>query len=192
MARHSTREHLIDSGLNTLYRQGFNGSGVQEITAAAGVPKGSFYNHFESKEAFALEVLERFWQGGDHRRALLTDKDVDPVERLRRHFRSLSDAIVRYDIHAGCLIGNFSSELPSQSDLVRERLTKIYADWTKGVETCVDEAKQSGRLRPDLSSADVASFLVNAWEGAVLRAKVERSRAPLDQMDRTAFPAFFT
>lgn len=192
MPRHNVREQLVDAGLHTLYRQGFNGSGVQDITAAAGVPKGSFYNHFESKEAFALEVLERFWLSGDNRRSLLADTQTDPVERLRRHFKALSDAVVRYDVHAGCLIGNFSTELSGQSEPVRDRLIRIYADWTKGVEACVQEAADAGSLRAGLSPGDVAAFLINAWEGAVMRAKVERSRLPLDQMNSVAFAALFS
>ncbi|ARB31325.1 TetR/AcrR family transcriptional regulator [Pseudomonas tolaasii] len=79
MARHSVRKQLIDAGLETLHLSGFNGCAVQDITRAAGVPKGSFYNHFESKEALALFVLERFWEGGAERRARLLDPSVDPV-----------------------------------------------------------------------------------------------------------------
>jgi TetR/AcrR family transcriptional regulator, transcriptional repressor for nem operon len=94
MPRSSAREQLIEAGLQTLHLHGFNGCGVRDITDAAGVPKGSFYNHLESKEALALQTLERFWQKGTGWRALLSDTNVDPVERLRRHFRALADAVV--------------------------------------------------------------------------------------------------
>jgi len=59
MPRPNVREKIIDAGLKVLIEKGFNGCGVQDITAAAGVPKGSFYNHFESKEALGGEVVER-------------------------------------------------------------------------------------------------------------------------------------
>ena len=192
MRRHNVREQLIEAGFRTLYSRGFNGCGAQEITDAAGVPKGTFYNHFESKEAFALQVLERFWEIGANRRALLSDTEMNPVERLRRHFHDLSEAIIRHGLDAGCLIGNFSAELPSQSHAMRSRLFEIYTSWTHALELAVGDAESAGRLRRGIPPDDVASFLVNAWEGAVLRSKVEQTRLLLDQFERVVFTSLFT
>lgn len=192
MARPSVREQLIEAGVKTLHQRGFNGCGVQDITDAAGVPKGSFYNHFESKEALALEALERFWQGGAGRRAVLCDEALDPVERLRRYFRGLSDALARGKFERGCMIGNFSTELSGQSKEVRERLAAIYAEWSREIETCIREADKAGRVTAHLPAPAVASFLLNAWEGAVLRSKVEHDRSPLDHFDRVVFTTLFS
>jgi TetR/AcrR family transcriptional repressor of nem operon len=191
MPRASVREQLIEAGLQTLHLHGFNGSGVQDITHAAGVPKGSFYNHFESKEALALEALERFWQNGAGRRALLSDASVEPVERLRRYFRALSDAVVRHNFERGCLIGNFSTELSAESKEIRNRLAEIYAAWSRSIESCVREAEKAGHVQPRLPAAAIAAFLVNAWEGAVLRSKVEQDKSPLDQFERVVFSGIF-
>ena len=59
MARPNTKEQILDAGMKALLEKGFNGVGVQEITAAAGVPKGSFYHHFARKEALGAEVNDR-------------------------------------------------------------------------------------------------------------------------------------
>ncbi|GAA3972058.1 TetR family transcriptional regulator C-terminal domain-containing protein [Allohahella marinimesophila] len=190
MARHSVREQLIDAGLQTLQLNGFNGCAVQDITQAAGVPKGSFYNHFESKEALALQALERFWESGAERRALLSDVSFDPVERLQRHFRALSDAVTIQNFRKGCLIGNFSSEM-AQNDEIRQRLASIYASWSRAVESCIQEAADKGRVRPGLAAGSIASFLLNAWEGSVLRAKVEQRRDPLDHFEQVVFASLF-
>ena len=192
MPRANVREQLIEAGLQTLHLHGFNGSGVQDITDAASVPKGSFYNHFESKEALALQALERFWQNGAGRRALLSDTSVEPVERLRRYFRGLADAIVHHNFQRGCLIGNFSTELSAESKEIRDRLAEIYAAWCRSIESCVREAEKADRVKPRLPAAVVATFLVNAWEGAVLRSKVEQDKSPLDQFERVVFAAIFT
>ncbi|WP_162240929.1 TetR/AcrR family transcriptional regulator [Bradyrhizobium tropiciagri] len=192
MARPSVREQLIEAGLQTLHRHGFNGTGVQDITDAAGVPKGSFYNHFESKEALALEALERYWQNGAARRGQLSDTSVDPVERLRRFFRGLSDLAIRQSFQTGCMIGNFSAELSVQSKEVRDRLAEIYAAWSRSIESCVREAEKAGRVQPRLPAATIATFLVNAWEGAVLRSKVEQDKSPFDQFERVVFASIFT
>ena len=192
MPKPNTREQLIEAGLATLHLHGFNGCGVQDITSAAGVPKGSFYNHFKSKEDLALQALERFWQNGAGRRAMLGDATLDPVERLRGYFRALSDVAVNHDFQRGCLIGNFSTELSAQSKDVRDRLAEIYAAWSRAIESCVREAEKSGRVRPQLPTATIAAFLLNAWEGAVLRSKVEQDRSPFDQFEQTVFASLFT
>lgn len=192
MPKPNVREQLIEAGLKTLYRHGFNGSGVQDITDAARVPKGSFYNHFKSKEALAAEALERYWQSGAGRRALLSDEGVEPVERLRNYFRTLGDALVRTEFEKGCLIGNFSTELSGQSPEIRERLAAIYAAWVRLIESCIHEAQKADRVRPKLPASAIASFLLNSWEGAVLRAKVERDKSPLDQFEQVVFASIFT
>src|SRR5262249_14553694 len=184
MARRSMREEIVEAAVEQFHARGFNGTGVQDITDAAGVPKGSFYNHFESKEKLAVEALDRYWQNGAARRALLSDTSLDPVERLRRYFRGLADVAVRQKFQNGCMIGNFSTELPVQSKEVRDRLAETFAAWSRSLESCVREAEKAGRVRPRLPAAAIASFLVNAWEGAVLRSKVEQDKSPFEQFER--------
>ncbi|WP_121369510.1 TetR family transcriptional regulator C-terminal domain-containing protein [Pseudomonas aeruginosa] len=154
------------------------------------VPKGSFYNHFESKEALALLALERFWESGTERRALLSEASVDPVERLRRHFRALSDAVITQEFQKGCLIGNFSSEMAKNED-IRRRLALIYVSWSRVLASCIEEAAGIGKVRPDLPAEMIASFLVNAWEGSVLQSKVEQQRDALDRFEQVVFASFF-
>jgi TetR/AcrR family transcriptional repressor of nem operon len=191
MTRPNVREQLIKAGLQTLHQNGFNGTGVQDITDAAGVPKGSFYNHFESKEDLALHALERYWQNGAARRSLLTDTSIDPVERLRRYFRSMADVAIRQDILKGCMIGNFSTELSAQSPNVRSRLAEIYAAWSRSIEACVREAEKSGRVQARLPAAVIAGFLLNAWEGALLRSKVEQDKSPFEHFEGVVFASIF-
>jgi len=183
------RNELVASGLEEVRRRGFNASGVQDITRAAGVPKGSFYNHFESKEAFGVAVLEEYWRGAGDALALLGDQRLSPMERLRRHFDAFAADLAERDYEAGCLIGNFEAELSGQSDPVRERLSATLDEWRRAVEGCLREAQGAGEVRADLAPAALAAFLVDAWEGAILRTKVERSRRPLDQFNEVVFSA---
>lgn len=191
MPRPNLREQLMDAGLRTLHTQGFNGSAVQDITNAAKIPKGSFYNHFESKEALAMAALELFWSNGTARRALLTDVSLDPVERLRRHFQLLSTALANIKYERGCLIGNFSSEM-SHNEAFRDRLAQMLSDWSNSIEICIKDADDVGRLKVKAQHKTLASFLVNAWEGAVLRTKVEQNGAALDDFEQIIFLSFFS
>lgn len=190
MPKPNVREQLMEAGLRTLHTQGFNGCAVQDITQAAGVPKGSFYNHFESKEALAMAALELFWMNGTARRELLADTSIEPVERLRRHFQMLSSALEKTKFKRGCMIGNFSSEMAQNTDF-RERLVKMYSDWTGALENCIKEADAAGALKVPMPSRTIAAFLVNAWEGAVLRSKVELNGAAFDDFEKVIFASLF-
>src|SRR5277367_3470445 len=121
MPRPNTREQIIAAGMKCLVEKSFNAVGVQDITDAAGVPKGSFYNHFESKEALGAEIVERY--GSDTaRREILADRSVAPLVRLRRHFERLNAIFVGARFEHGCILGNFSAELSNQSELIRDSL----------------------------------------------------------------------
>jgi TetR/AcrR family transcriptional repressor of nem operon len=175
MAKPSVRERILDAAVESVRQRGYNGCGVQDITDAAGVPKGSFYNHFDSKEALGAAVVEQYWlRGACSSLRILSDETLRPIERLRRYFDAMAANMADRDYKCGCLIGNLSAELADQSRLVCDRLSAIYAGWTRSIETCLREAQRAGEIRADRDAATLASFLVNAWEGTVLRAKVDK------------------
>ena len=151
---------------------------MQDITEAAGAPKGSFYNHFASKEALGAAAVDAY-AAKMGSLAVLEDRTVAPLTRLRRHFVALAEA-ARYPYDTGCLLGNFGAELSGQSPLIRERVAAALAHWAKALGAVVEEAQREGALPRDRDPRTLASFLINSWEGAVLRAKIERDRAPLD------------
>lgn len=186
MPRPSAREQIVQAGLKCLREKGFNGVGVQDITAAAGVPKGSFYNHFESKEALGAEIVERY--GADaSRREILADKSVPPLERLRRHYARLNAIFSESKFERGCILGNFSAELSNQSNVIRDGLRRLYEQWTRDVEATIAEAQDQGAVSNDLTAAELAAFLLDAYEGALLRARVERDGTAFDRFMKFAF-----
>ena len=159
---------------------------MQEITNAAGVPKGSFYNHFESKEALGAEIVECYGMNNT-RRAILRDKNVPPLERLRTHFIALNDTFIKSKFERGCLLGNFSAELSNQSAVIRESLAKLFQRWTEDLEVAIADAQTEGAVSSKHDAADLAAFLLDAYEGALLRARVQRTRAPFDRFLKLAF-----
>jgi len=181
MTRPNTREQLLDAGLKTLLEKGFNGTGVQDITALAGVPKGSFYNHFESKEALGAEIVQCYAQRGNARRAILRDTSVPPLERLRRHYIATIESFASSNFERGCLLGNFSAEMSNQSPLIRESLQDLFAQWTRDLEVAIKDAQDQGAIANKTDAADLAAFLLDSYEGAVLRARVEKTSRPFDR-----------
>ncbi len=191
MARPSSkdvRERLLEAGVLTFSKSGFNGCSVQDITDAAGVPKGSFYNHFESKEALGAAALEHYWTDAVRDKlALLTRPDVSPRDRLRSYFQEVATEIARIGFNRGCLIGNMAAELSDHSPVIATQLSSIFACWSRRVGDCIAEAQAAGEIRSDADPQVLAAFVLNAWEGAVLRARMEKADRPLLQFVDTLF-----
>lgn len=180
MPKPNVREQIVTAGLAALHGKGFNATSVQDITEAAGVPKGSFYNHFESKDALGAEVVQRYRAAAEARRAVLKDSKLAPLLRLRRYFEALNSIGAESGYSIGCLLGNFGSELSGQSPLIRGHVAAAFDHWGVDVAAVIAEAQRAGDMSKDLAPKAIAAFLVNAWQGSVMRAKVEQDRAPLD------------
>ncbi|MCG0061923.1 TetR/AcrR family transcriptional regulator [Streptomyces tricolor] len=178
MPRPSVREQLVDAAAECFHERGYNGTGIQDIARTAGVPKGSVYNHFASKEALAAEVMDRY--AVSRKLEMLRDKAVAPVPRLRAHFEYLASDLKQFSFERGCMFGNFGAELSNHSDAMRGKVDSGLTLWTTAVTQVLEEARAAGALMTSLTPDQLGQFLVNAWEGAVLRAKVTRSRTPLD------------
>lgn len=189
-ANPETRSRLLEKGGDLVSSRGYNATGVQEITAAAGVPKGSFYNYFDSKEAFAVEVLSEYWDSVvDLYGPILTDGGLSPLSRVTRYFAGLAEFHEQRQYAFGCLIGNMALEVTTSSEEVRAKLAVIYREWSASLTACLREAQARKDLAPERDAGQLAVALIDAFEGAVMRAKVERSNAPFDTFQRWVAPA---
>ena len=192
MARHSLRESILDAGLKVMFRLGYNGAGVRDIVSAAGAAQGSFTNHFRSKEAFACEVIDRYFAyvSGLVREAL-DDASLTPRERLKRYLDIITSKLEGDNWHRGCLIGDLSLEVPSHSEKLRAHLAEIFREWRAPFAACIAEAQQQGEIADDFTPDDLADFLLAGWQGSILRMKVERDPAPLERFKKIAFATVF-
>jgi TetR/AcrR family transcriptional regulator, transcriptional repressor for nem operon len=184
------RNRLLAAGLELVHARGFAASGVKDITDAAGVPKGSFYAYFPSKEAFAAAILEHYWSDIEKRLVPILDADGLAQERITRFFHALADEHEAGDFLLGCLVGNLSLELGGSSEPVRTELVRILGRWDVALTACVRSGQRgSGGIRRDIDAGELASQLIEAWEGAALRGKVTRSRIPYDRFEAVTVPA---
>jgi TetR/AcrR family transcriptional regulator, transcriptional repressor for nem operon len=188
----SLREDILNAGLKVMFRSGYQGATVRDICAAAGAPHGSFTNHFRSKEAFAQEVLDRYFANtqGFVRKAL-DDKSLTPRQRLQRYLDIISGVLAGAKWNRGCLIGDFSIETTSQSKLLRQRLEAIFQEWRAPFASCIAEAQAIGEIDATFDPMELAEFLLASWEGAILRMKVERGPAALERFKKIAFQTIF-
>jgi TetR/AcrR family transcriptional repressor of nem operon len=192
MTKHSLREEILDAGLKVMFRSGYQGATVRDICAAAGAPHGSFTNHFRSKEAFAQEVLDRYFANLQRTvRKALEDRSLTPRQRLKRYLDIISGLLAGDKWNRGCLIGDLSIETTSQSKRLRQRLEGIFQEWRAPFASCIAEAQAIGEIDSKFDPMDLAEFLLASWEGAILRMKVERGPAALERFKSIVFQTVF-
>jgi TetR/AcrR family transcriptional regulator, transcriptional repressor for nem operon len=187
MAMISLKERIAEAGVDCFHARGFSGCSVGDIAAAAHAPKGSFYNHFKSKEHLAAESVARFLRAA-HLDAL-RDASSPPLTRLRKYFESLAAGLEGLEFERGCLMGLFAAEAREEFPLLRVALVDSYAAFTAAVAVLLAEARREGALSSVYDDAHLAAFIIDAWEGAILRAKVEKKRQPFDTFFAIVFGA---
>jgi TetR/AcrR family transcriptional regulator, transcriptional repressor for nem operon len=192
MSKPSLRDAILDAGLGTMFQTGYNGTSVRDIAAAAGAPQGSFTNHFRSKEAFAGEVLDRYFTYVKGLVAQAMDDDtLTPRQRLRRYLDIISAKLADAAYSRGCLIGDLSLEASGISEPLRTQLAAIFEEWRIPFAQCIAAAQAAGEVGCEFAPVDLAEFLLTSWQGAILRMKVERTPAALDRFKLIAFATVF-
>jgi TetR/AcrR family transcriptional regulator, transcriptional repressor for nem operon len=192
MSRHSLREDILNAGLKVMFRLGYQAATVRDICTAAGAPHGSFTNHFRSKEAFAREVLDRYFENTKrYVKEALDDKSLTPRQRLKRYLDIITSVLEDAKWNRGCLIGDFSLETTSQSKSLRQRLDAIFREWRAPFASCIAEAQAIGEIDSTFDPTDLAEFFLASWEGAILRMKVERDPAALERFKKIALQTVF-
>jgi TetR/AcrR family transcriptional repressor of nem operon len=192
MGRRSLRDDILQAGLRVMFRSGYRGASVRDICAAAGAPQGSFTNHFRSKEAFAKEVLDRYF---DYLKGLvaqaLKDETLTPRQRLKRYLDIITGKLERDGWRIGCLIGDLSLEASSHSKRLRKQLDAIFQKWRTPFASCIAAAQSAGEVDSQFEATELAEFLLASWEGAILRMKVERRPAALERFKTIVFETVF-
>jgi TetR/AcrR family transcriptional repressor of nem operon len=185
MGRPSVRQQLVEASLDVFQKTGFNGTSVQDLTDAAGVPKGSFYNHFKSKEELALEALKLYIdQNG---LGTLLDRKIAPIERLRRHFQNNWRSMRDRNYTAGCFLGAMSSEMGDTHEAAREAFAAVFKAWSSAIAKTIREAQESGTIRNQDDPQSIARFVLNAWQGTVIRMKVTKTEEPYKDFRHAVF-----
>ena len=171
-----------------MHARGFGGASVRDIVEAAGVPQGSFTNHFTSKEAFCLEILDLYFK--DVRATIqrtLRNDSLPPLKRLRAYVDAQINYLNRIGWRNGCLIGNFSAEASEHSEVIRKRLVEIYEEMRRAVAYCLRAAVKSGELSRTSDCDELAGFLIASLQGAILQSKAERTAVPVERFKRLLF-----
>jgi TetR/AcrR family transcriptional repressor of nem operon len=179
---HATKQGLLDAGIAMLLRHGYHDLGLQALLEQTGTPKGSFYHHFRDKEDFALQVIDEYMKhvhaGLD---ACLGDETQPPLVRVRRFFEQTRQSY-RREGYLGCLLGGLGQELSGVSEKFRRKVEQCFSEIARRIAGTLEEARKKGDLAADADPRQLASVLVDCWEGAALRSRLKGSPAPLGAM----------
>jgi TetR/AcrR family transcriptional regulator, transcriptional repressor for nem operon len=186
MPKPSHRDKLLQIGMQVVHERGFRGASVRDIVQAAGVPQGSFTNHFASKEAFGLEVVELYLanaRGLIH--ATLRNEALAPLQRLRDYIAG--GVRGEQDLRNGCLLGNFTAEANDCGEALRLRVVAAFAEIQHALAACLRAAAQSGEIAAATDCDETAAFILASLQGAMLLAKAQRSPAPVQRFEHVLF-----
>ncbi|MCG6857102.1 MAG: TetR/AcrR family transcriptional regulator [Salaquimonas sp.] len=176
------RTRLVRAGMAVLTEKGFGAVGISEILSAAQMPKGSFYHYFDSKDAFGLTLIDAY---ADYFARKLErwfeDRERTPLQRFRDFIADARAGMARHDFRRGCLVGNLGQEMGALPEPFRDRLSGVFLDWEAQTAKCLKAAQAAGEIRKDADCNRLARFFWTGWEGAVLRAKLDRGPAALDE-----------
>lgn len=174
MPKPNNRQQILDAALAVFHEKGFNATSVNDIVERASVPKGSFYNHFKSKDALGIEILEVYWDENSLGRTKLLNPNVPAYERLNEYLGN-----VGYN-ECGCLIGNFSGEV-ANLELFRNKLSTLLNTWKVHIASCIKDGQKEGSINADSTAESLAEFVVSCLQGAVLSAKVGKDPSLMER-----------
>jgi TetR/AcrR family transcriptional repressor of nem operon len=184
----TTKEAIIRNGAALIHSKGYHNTGLTEILNAAGVPKGSFYFYFKSKDEFGLAVLDYYWdfiQGMAE--AHCSGGGTPPLERLERFIDAYNDLFESMGFCRGCPIGNLMQEMSDLNEDFRSKVSTIYSRMKDFIAHLLEEAGERGDLPPSIDTSGTAQFILNSWEGAIMHMKLTKDGEPLRLFKQMVF-----
>lgn len=177
----NTRDHLLATGESIMLGKGFAAVGLAEILSAAGVPKGSFYHYFESKEGYGAALLARFFESYlASLDALLANSELNGRAKLEAYFAGWQQHACETHGESRCLVVKLTGEVTDLSDLMRDTLRQGINSIIERLSTCIVLGRADRSIPPGLPADTLAASLYQLWLGAALVAKAQQHGGALD------------
>ena len=183
-----TKELILQKGAEIVHLKGFNNTGIQEVLKAAKVPKGSFYFYFKNKEEFGLQLLDYFWNYFYSQvKQFLIESNYPYLTRLKHFFDSFLNYFENIEFKCGCPVGNFAQEMADINEAFRIKLDSEFEKMVQAIVDCLISAQNNNEISSSIDILATANFIINSWEGALLRTKVTKNSVPLRQFENMIF-----
>jgi len=187
LGKPTNRDKILTNGLRVVHQRGLAGASVRDIVEAAGVPQGSFSNHFASKEAFGVEILDLYF--GFTRKVLaetLNNTNLKPLRRLEAYIDANQAFLEQRGVENGCLYGTYAAEITGHDEPIRCRLVEIFNIIQDSLEACLKAAVKAGDLPKGFKCKEVGDFILSS-QGAILLSKGKRDTSPVTKFKRVLF-----
>ncbi|MEM7514698.1 MAG: TetR family transcriptional regulator C-terminal domain-containing protein, partial [Bacteroidota bacterium] len=168
--------------------KGYHNVGINEILKASNIPKGSFYNFFDSKEDFAKKALDSYGSSSlEMIKSFLRNEALSPIERLKSFYGYLIDANEQEGFIAGCLINTISMEVGGLNPILANGADQNFNTWLDEIAVCVKEGQEKGEIRKDYAPIELAEYMHVGTYGAFSRMKMTKNRLYLDNWFEMTF-----
>ena len=182
------KNKLLQIGAKYIHLKGFNNAGLQEILKEANVPKGSFYFYFKSKEEFGLAIIDVFLYFFEKSIGYsLSDKSLSGLQRIKAFLYTTTEILKENNFVGGCPIGNLSLEMGDVNEKFRLKISHAFSKMEDKILDCLKEAQSAEEISQFIDIKSTAGFIVNSWEGAIVRAKAEKSNRPMEILEDIIF-----
>lgn len=180
----NTKEHLLMTGYKLIAQKGFTAVGIKQILDTAGVPKGSFYHYFASKEAFGEAIIEHYFTKYKSRLDVIGAQDVSAQQKLYDYFQNWYDTQQNNCDHEKCLVVKLSAEVADMSEPMRKVLHAGYLQTITWLATQIKAGWEDNSVpRPaNIAAESMAKRWYFAWLGASLVAKISQTDTPLAEV----------
>ncbi|MFH0960210.1 MAG: TetR family transcriptional regulator C-terminal domain-containing protein [Pseudomonadota bacterium] len=188
MTKQNTRNKILEHGARMIRMKGFNNTGIQEILNSAGVPKGSFYFYFKSKDDLGLALIDYYAESlAQLGASLLRKAEGSPLERLQKFFQGMRQLFEQDEWRSGCPIGNLTQEMGLLSETFRAKLKAVFEMMQSYIRECLDDGRSQSEIDERLDPDELAQFILDSWEGGLLRMKAEGNSGPLVLFEKMIF-----
>ncbi|HEY9788819.1 MAG TPA: TetR family transcriptional regulator C-terminal domain-containing protein [Candidatus Obscuribacterales bacterium] len=179
--KQDTKAALLQAGMDLMMEKGYTNTGINDVLNTLGIPKGSFYHHFDSKENYAVEIIRYFDAAAvEMLTRTLKNSNQTPLNRIRTFCEEKKAKLASQSCSRGCLVGNLSQEMSDQSEVLRLELSRVMTNWQNIVAECIKEGQKIKEIKGDRTAHQLAELFYSGWSGAVLRAKTLKSIEPID------------
>jgi len=180
--REMKQREIIEKSIHVMFENGYNGTGVKDLTDAAGIPKGSLYNYFANKEDYAKEAMIHYYREMSKKQFdYLVDENLKPLDRIKMFYSTMIDDFTdESKLKLGCFVGNLTQEMGGVSEVLREVTCEIHTDIVRKINGCLVDAVENGDMSKNKNVDVLAEFIVSSWQGTLLRIKASNSKEILD------------
>lgn len=183
-----TKQRIIDAAAHAMIAKSYHGVGLNEILSAAGVPKGSFYHFFKSKENLGIAVIEKAAADKlDRLRGFVADRGKPPIVRLRNIYEWVRDDVREENVRTECVLCKLALEQASLCEPMRAAIRSSFDQFRAVLAQLIREGQAEGEIEANLDADQLSDFLFVAFQGTMIRVEIDDDLKPIDTFLYFAF-----